>query len=63
VGYIEGTTKVIMIRDPELVKMVTVKDFDHFVNHIEFFPEHIEPVFGGSLVQMKGKRYFFLPFP
>ncbi|XP_052740073.1 probable cytochrome P450 9f2 [Bicyclus anynana] len=57
VGYIEGTTPIIMIRDPELTKAITVKDFDHFVNHKEFISEEIEPLFGGSLVMMKGERW------
>lgn len=56
VGYIEGIAPIILIRDPEIIKMITVKDFDHFVNHREFFSEDIEPLFGGSLFMMKGMR-------
>ncbi|KAL0841594.1 hypothetical protein ABMA28_015253 [Loxostege sticticalis] len=57
VGYIEGIAPIILIRDPEIIKMITVKDFDHFVNHREFFSEDIEPLFGGSLFMMKGDRW------
>nr|QOW41329.1 cytochrome P450 monooxygenase CYP9G18 [Conogethes punctiferalis] len=57
VGYIELTTPIIVIRDPELIKQITVKDFDHFVNHREFFTEDLEPLFGASLLMMKGDRW------
>ncbi|XP_039754118.1 probable cytochrome P450 9f2 [Pararge aegeria] len=57
VGYIEGTMPILIIRDPELIKSITIKDFDHFVDHKEFFSEEVEPLFGGSLIMMKGERW------
>ncbi|XP_045771566.1 probable cytochrome P450 9f2 isoform X3 [Maniola jurtina] len=57
VGYIEGTAPILLIRDLELMKSITIKDFDHFVNHKQFFSEEIEPLFGGSLFMMKGERW------
>ncbi|XP_052900151.1 probable cytochrome P450 9f2 [Anopheles moucheti] len=32
-GMFEMLTPMFVIRDPELVKRITVKDFDHFINH------------------------------
>nr|XP_026493625.1 probable cytochrome P450 9f2 [Vanessa tameamea] len=57
VGYIEGITPIILIRDPELMKAITIKDFDHFVDHKEFFSEEIDSLFGGSLIMMKGDKW------
>ncbi|XP_053607640.1 probable cytochrome P450 9f2 isoform X2 [Plodia interpunctella] len=57
VGFIEGTDPVILIRDPEIIRNTTVKDFDHFVDHKAFFSEDSEPLFGGSLIQMKGEKW------
>ncbi|KAJ0177476.1 hypothetical protein K1T71_007485 [Dendrolimus kikuchii] len=57
VGYIEATTPILLIRDPEIMKNITVKDFDHFVNHKEFFSEENEMLFGSSLIMMKGERW------
>ncbi|XP_061377109.1 probable cytochrome P450 9f2 [Danaus plexippus] len=57
VGYIEGTTKIIIIRDPEITRNITVKDFQHFTDHKTFFSEETEPLFGGSLFSMKGERW------
>ncbi|CAH0723108.1 unnamed protein product, partial [Brenthis ino] len=57
VGYIEGTVPIFLIRDPELIKTITVKDFDHFVDHKQFFSEENEPLFGGSLLMLKGEKW------
>ncbi|XP_052750676.1 cytochrome P450 9e2-like isoform X1 [Galleria mellonella] len=59
VGLIEGTSPIVLIRDPELIKTITVKDFDHFVNHKQFFDKDIDPLFGGSILMMKG-QYIYL---
>ncbi|KAL0841593.1 hypothetical protein ABMA28_015252 [Loxostege sticticalis] len=57
VGYIEGITPIILIRDPDLIKMITVKDFEHFINHKDFFSEEMEPLFGESLIMMKDGKW------
>ena len=41
-----------VIADPELIKNITIKDFDHFVNHIEFGTNDL---FSKTLFLMKGK--------
>nr|QEL53085.1 cytochrome P450 CYP9A104 [Mythimna separata] len=57
VGFMEFTMPVLLIRDPELIKSITVKDFDHFTDHREFFSEEADPLFAGSLLLMKGERW------
>lgn len=44
-----------LIKDPELIKSITIKDFDHFTDHKEFFTTDSDPLFAGSLLMMKGK--------
>lgn len=51
----EGMKPVILVRDPELMKTITIKDFDHFVNRKEVFPKEIEPLLGSSLLNMEGR--------
>uniref|UniRef100_A0A1B6L4Y4 Cytochrome P450 n=1 Tax=Graphocephala atropunctata TaxID=36148 RepID=A0A1B6L4Y4_9HEMI len=36
VGYIDIRTPALLIRDPELIKLILQKDFDHFTDHYEF---------------------------
>ncbi|KAF2885853.1 hypothetical protein ILUMI_20320 [Ignelater luminosus] len=46
------------IRDPELIKQITVKDFDHFVDHFNFFATNDEPLWSKNLFFLKGKLMF-----
>jgi cytochrome P450 family 9 len=45
------------ITDPEIIKKITIKDFDSFVNHDKFFDESIDKLFGKSLFQMFDERW------
>jgi len=47
---------VLLIRDPELIKMVTVKDFEHFLDHQLPISEDAEPLFGKALFNLKGEQ-------
>ena len=58
-GVYEFLNPILVIRDPELIKMVTVKDFEHFLDHRTLFTEEIEPLFGKALLHLKGKPFYF----
>nr|CAI5864505.1 unnamed protein product [Callosobruchus analis] len=47
----------LMVRDPELIKTICVKDFDHFSNHRTFVPEDVDPLFGKNLFALKDQRW------
>nr|ACE75187.1 cytochrome P450 [Glyptapanteles flavicoxis] len=57
IGYYEFTKPVIMIRDPELLKSITVKNFEHFVDHRSFGDPEIEPLFSNNLFSLKGDKW------
>lgn len=47
-----------MVRDPELIKQITVRDFDHFVDHRTYLPRpDDEPLLGNSLFLMCGETW------
>jgi cytochrome P450 family 9 len=50
----EFTRPIVMIRDPELIKAVTVKDFEHFTDHREIVSAEMEPLWGKGLFNLKG---------
>jgi cytochrome P450 family 9 len=45
----------LMLRDPEIIKMVTVKDFEHFLDRQAPISEEAEPLFGKGLFSLKGE--------
>jgi cytochrome P450 family 9 len=46
------------LRDPELIKMVTVKDFEHFLDRRVPISEEVEPLFGKNLFSLKGEYFY-----
>ena len=55
-GVYDFLKPVVVLRDPELIKMVTVKDFEYFLDHRTLFTEEIEPIFGKALFSLQGKN-------
>lgn len=45
---------VLMVRDKDLIKKITVKDFDHFVDRMKFVDENSDPLMGKSLISIEG---------
>ncbi|XP_055539818.1 probable cytochrome P450 9f2 [Wyeomyia smithii] len=46
-----------LLHDPELVKLITIKDFDHFTDHSNVVPIDVDPFLGRSLFFMEGQRW------
>lgn len=62
-GLFDFVSPVLMIRDPEAVKQIGVKDFDHFVDHTPIVNRaNVEDVgvnslFGNSLFALRGQKW------
>ncbi|GJQ77437.1 hypothetical protein Trydic_g20835 [Trypoxylus dichotomus] len=54
IGMYQGTLPTLLVRDPEIIKQVAVKEFDHFVNHRAFIPDGVEPLWSRNLVALRG---------
>lgn len=46
-----------MICDPELIKQITITDFDHFINHRFDFGEDCDPMLGRSLFALRDEKW------
>ncbi|XP_055529175.1 probable cytochrome P450 9f2 isoform X2 [Wyeomyia smithii] len=63
IGLFDFLKPVMMIRDPDAIKRIGVKDFDHFTDHTPVFtsPEMEdvggESLFGNSLFSMRGQKW------
>uniref|UniRef100_A0A2M3ZKN3 Putative cytochrome n=1 Tax=Anopheles braziliensis TaxID=58242 RepID=A0A2M3ZKN3_9DIPT len=60
-GMFEMLTPMFVVRDPELIKRITVKDFDHFVNHRSMFGSSDDPsssvLLAKTLFVLKDQRW------
>jgi hypothetical protein len=51
VGYYEGSTPNLLITDVKLIKAITIKDFEHFINHrVKLIPKLIKFLFKFSIL-------------
>ncbi|CAH2105979.1 unnamed protein product [Euphydryas editha] len=57
VGRYEFMKPMVVVRDLELVKKITVKDFEHFLDHRGFTDETIDPLFSRNLFALKGQEW------
>nr|CAD7264215.1 unnamed protein product [Timema shepardi] len=56
-GVFQFTRPRTIIRDIELLKLIAIKDFDHFMNHFTFTNPDLDPLFSGNLLLLKGQRW------
>uniref|UniRef100_A0A1I8PHS0 Cytochrome P450 n=1 Tax=Stomoxys calcitrans TaxID=35570 RepID=A0A1I8PHS0_STOCA len=57
-GIFDQNQPIFMIKDPELIKQITVKDFDHFVNHRTFGnADDTKDLFAASLFMMHDGKW------
>ncbi|XP_001603857.1 cytochrome P450 9e2 [Nasonia vitripennis] len=56
-GAFDFTRPVIVVRDPELIKDITIKHFNNFTDHQGFVDVSVDPMFGGNLFSMAGDQW------
>ncbi|XP_072748024.1 cytochrome P450 9e2-like [Anoplolepis gracilipes] len=56
-GMMDLATPAVLLRDPELIRDVLVKDFENFHDHPSFVDEKLDPLFGKNLFSLHGNRW------
>lgn len=56
-GLYDFQTPVVVLNDPEIIKQITVKDFDHFTDRRLFLNPKMSNVVANLLIVMKGKKW------
>ncbi|KAJ6640976.1 Cytochrome P450 9e2 [Pseudolycoriella hygida] len=56
-GFFDFLTPVFMIRDPELIKRLAIKEFDHFQDHKSLIDSDADPILGNILTALKGQKW------
>ncbi|XP_076663918.1 cytochrome P450 9e2-like isoform X6 [Andrena cerasifolii] len=59
-GFYNFSMPVIVLRDPELLTMIGVKNFDQFCDRRGFADEDVDPVMGGNLFSLRGDRWRYM---
>ncbi|XP_019875697.2 cytochrome P450 9e2-like [Aethina tumida] len=54
-GFYQFLLPTLVLRDPDLIKQITVKDFDHFTDHSTTVPG--EPMLSKNLFTLKGQEW------
>ncbi|KAF7987348.1 hypothetical protein HCN44_003110 [Aphidius gifuensis] len=57
VGLYQFSRRIILIRNPELIKSITIKNFDHFVNHLAIVDPKTEPLFANNLISLHDDKW------
>ncbi|XP_036144417.1 cytochrome P450 9e2-like [Monomorium pharaonis] len=57
IGLYDVKTPLVLLRDPELIKSVTLKHFDSFMDHIGGISENQDKFFGKNLISLRGDRW------
>lgn len=47
----------LILRDPDLIKEIAIKDFDHFSDRRFAVSAESDPLFGNNLLNLRGKNY------
>lgn len=55
-GVYQFTKPLIMVTDLDIIKQITIKDFDSFQDHISVIDEKMDPLFGSNLVALNGMQ-------
>nr|XP_012145773.1 PREDICTED: cytochrome P450 9e2-like [Megachile rotundata] len=57
VGFMNLMTPSVLIRDPELIRDIAVKHFDHFTDRLQFIREEVDPIFAKNVAILGGERW------
>ncbi|EAT41572.2 AAEL006804-PA [Aedes aegypti] len=63
IGFYDFTTPMYLLRDPEMIKKVSIKDFDYFTDHVPMMPTDAEKehnpdtLFGNTLLSLRGQKW------
>ncbi|KZC05575.1 Cytochrome P450 9e2 [Dufourea novaeangliae] len=57
VGIYDFNNPVVLLRDIELIKSITIKNFEAFPDHRSFTDRKLDPLLGGGLFMLKGEEW------
>lgn len=59
-GLYDFRTPFFFIRDPDLAKLICVKEFNNFTDHLYTINENIDPLLCSALISLSGKKWRYM---
>ncbi|EFA09242.1 cytochrome P450 9Z4 [Tribolium castaneum] len=56
-GMYQFFTPTLVLKDPDLIKQIAVKEFDSFLNHRSFIPEDVDPLWSKNLFSLTNQKW------
>jgi cytochrome P450 family 9 len=56
-GLFDFNTPTVMLKDPNLIRDICIKNFDTFIDHDSFVTEEMDPIIGSNLFSLRGQRW------
>lgn len=56
IGFFDQREPVYLARDMEFLRQITIKDFEHFEDHVGFIESDSDTLFGKSLFLLSEKK-------
>ncbi|XP_044758961.1 uncharacterized protein LOC123316796 [Coccinella septempunctata] len=56
-GILQFMQPILVVKSPELIKQICVKDFDHFLNHKVLLPDGVEDLLSKNLLMLKDQEW------
>ncbi|OXU18647.1 hypothetical protein TSAR_009898 [Trichomalopsis sarcophagae] len=56
-GFFDLQKPSVIIKDPDLIREIFVKSFDHFTDHDAFVTEEMDPIVGRNIFSLRGQRW------
>ncbi|XP_011695538.1 PREDICTED: cytochrome P450 9e2-like [Wasmannia auropunctata] len=57
IGIFDINVPLVILRDPEIIKSITLKNFEIFPDHRNFIDENQDPLFGKNLFSLRGDKW------
>ncbi|XP_055696949.1 probable cytochrome P450 9f2 [Phlebotomus papatasi] len=57
IGYYDFRTPFVVVLDPEILKQLTIKEFENFTDHVPILSEDSDPLFGNALFSLRGHKW------
>ncbi|CAH1178924.1 unnamed protein product [Phaedon cochleariae] len=56
-GCYQFNSPALVLRDPDLIKEITIKKFDHFTDRRTYIPDDVDPLWGKNLFSLRGAHW------